>query len=113
VLDSTRLADAIRHHAAAVSTGPVEVSVDAAADLPTLSEAVEAAAYRIAQEALTNVVRHAGARHAHITLNTSAVALTVIVTDDGHGINRATLPGGVGLASMRQRAQALHGSRYG
>jgi signal transduction histidine kinase len=109
VLDSTRLPDAIRRHAAAISTGPVEVSVDAAADLPTLPEAVETAAYRITQEALTNVVRHAGAHHAHITLDTSDAALTVTVTDDGHGINRATHRG-VGLASMRQRAQALHGA---
>jgi signal transduction histidine kinase len=108
LLDSTRLPDAIRRHAAAVSTGPIEVSVDAA-DLPTLPPAVETAAYRITQEALTNVVRHAGAHHAHVTLDTSAAALTVTVTDDGHGINRAS-PGGVGLASMRQRAQALQGT---
>jgi signal transduction histidine kinase len=89
VLDATQLPDAIRRHAAAISTGPVKVSVDAPADLPALPEAVETAAYRIAQEALTNVVRHADARHAHITLNTAADALTVTVTDDGHGINRA------------------------
>jgi signal transduction histidine kinase len=109
LLDSTRLPDAIRRHAAAVSTGPLQVSVDAAADLPTLPPAVETAAYRITQEALTNVVRHAGAHHAHVTLDTSAVALTVTVTDDGRGIDRAS-PGGVGLASMRQRAQALQGT---
>jgi signal transduction histidine kinase len=107
VLDATRLPDAIRRHAAAVSTGPLEVSVDAA-DLPILPPDVEAAAYRITQEALTNVVRHAGAHHAHVTLDTSDAALTVTVTDDGHGIN-STSPGGVGLLSMRQRAQALRG----
>jgi signal transduction histidine kinase len=86
----------------------LEVSVDAA-DLPILPPAVEAAAYRITQEALTNVVRHADAHHAHITLDTSAAALTVTVTDDGHGISSSS-PGGVGLASMRQRAQALRGT---
>jgi signal transduction histidine kinase len=109
VLDRTRLPDAIRRHAATISTGPIEVSVDAAADLPHLPPAVETAAYRITQEALTNVVRHAGAHHAHVTLDTSAAALTVSVSDDGHGIT-STSPGGVGLASMRQRAQALHGT---
>jgi signal transduction histidine kinase len=109
VLDSTRLPDALRRHAAAVSTGPLEVSVDAAADLPVLPPAVEAAAYRITQEALTNVVRHAGAHHAHITLDTSDAALTITVTDDGHGITSTTHPG-VGLTSMRQRAQALRGT---
>jgi signal transduction histidine kinase len=108
VLDNTRLPDAVRRHAAAVSAGPLQVSVDAA-DLPILPPAVEAAAYRITQEAVTNVVRHAGAYHAHITLDTSDAALTVTVTDDGHGINRASL-GGVGLASMRQPAQALRGT---
>jgi signal transduction histidine kinase len=109
VLDSTRLPDAIRRHAAAISSGPTEVSVDAAADLPHLPPAVEAAAYRITQEALTNVVRHAGAHHAHVTLDSSDAALTVTVTDDGHGINSPS-PSGVGLVSMRQRAQALHGT---
>jgi signal transduction histidine kinase len=110
VLDRTRLPDAIRRHAAAISTGPIEVAVDAAADLPTLPPAIETAAYRITQEALTNVIRHAGAHHAHITLDTSDAALTVTVTDDGHGINSSTHPGGVGLTSMRQRAQALRGT---
>jgi signal transduction histidine kinase len=109
VLDSTRLPDALRRHAAAVSTGPLEVSVDAAADLPVLPPAVETAAYRITQEALTNVVRHAGAHYAHITLDTSDAALTITVSDDGHGINSTTHPG-VGLTSMRQRAQALRGT---
>jgi signal transduction histidine kinase len=109
VLDSTGLPGAIRRHAAAVSTGPLEVSVDAA-DLPILPPAVETAAYRITQEALTNVVRHAGAHHAHITLDTSAAALTVTVTDDGHGIHRALHHPGVGLASMHQRAQAVQGT---
>jgi signal transduction histidine kinase len=108
VLDGTRLPDAIRRHAAAVSTGPIEVSVDAA-DLPILPPAVETAAYRITQEALTNVVRHAGAHHAHVTLDTSDAALTITVTDDGHGINSSTHRG-VGLTSMRQRAQALRGT---
>jgi len=108
VLDSTRLPDAIRRHAAALSTGPVEVSVDAG-DLPTLPPAIETAAYRITQEALTNVVRHAGAHHAHITLDASDAALTVTVSDDGHGIHSSTHPGGVGLISMRQRAEGLRG----
>jgi signal transduction histidine kinase len=108
VLDSTRLPDAIRRHAAAVSTGPIDVSVNAA-DLPNLPPAVETAAYRITQEALTNVIRHAGAHHAHVMLGTSDAVLTVTVSDDGHGISGSTHRG-VGLASMRQRAEALRGT---
>jgi two-component system, NarL family, sensor kinase len=80
-----------------------------AADLPALPEAIETAAYRITQEALTNVIRHAGAHHAHVTLDASDAALTVTITDDGHGIHRPPHPG-VGLTSMRQRAQALRGT---
>jgi signal transduction histidine kinase len=107
VLDSTRLPDAIRRHAAALSTGPVEVSVDAAG-LPILPPAVETAAYRITQEALTNVVRHAQAQHCLVRL---AVAddLCLEVCDDGIGV-AAPRGAGVGLHSMRERAAELGGT---
>jgi signal transduction histidine kinase len=109
VLDSARLPDAVRQHAATVTTGQLEVSVDAG-ELPSLPADVEAAAYRIIQEALTNVVRHADAHQAHITLATSDGALTVKVADDGHGIRGQGRDGAVGLASMRQRAETLQGT---
>jgi len=109
VLDRARLPDAVRQHAAALATGQLDVSVDAA-QLPPLPTDVEAAAYRIIQEALTNVVRHADAHHAHITLTASDSTLTVNVADDGHGIRGQGRYGAVGLASMRQRAEALQGS---
>lgn len=69
---------------------------------------VDLAAYRIVQEALTNVVRHARATHAavHISYNHAGVRLRV--TDDG--IGGPGLPGGSGLANMRERAGALGGS---
>jgi signal transduction histidine kinase len=109
VLDRTRLPDAVRQHAAATTTGQLDVSVDAG-QLPTLPADVEAAAYRIIQEALTNVVRHADARHAHITLAASDSTLMVTVADDGHGIHGPRRDGAVGLGSMRQRAEAFHGT---
>jgi signal transduction histidine kinase len=109
VLDRTRLSDAVRQHAAAIAGGQLDVSVDAG-QLPPLPADVEAAAYRIVQEALTNVVRHAGAYHAHITLSASDGTLMVKVADDGHGIHGQSRDGAVGLASMRQRAEALQGS---
>jgi signal transduction histidine kinase len=59
---------------------------------------------------LTNVVRHAGAHHAHITLAASDGALAVTVADDGHGIRHHAREGAVGLASIRQRAEALGGT---
>jgi signal transduction histidine kinase len=70
---------------------------------------VETAAYRIAQEAITNVTQHAEAAHARITLAVADGELIVEVADDGGGIGTAGSDG-VGLASMRQRAEALDGT---
>jgi signal transduction histidine kinase len=109
VLDRTRLPDAVRQQAASVATAQLDVSVDAG-QLPPLPAEIEAAAYRIVQEALTNVVRHADAHHADITLAASDGALMVMVADDGHGIRGQGRDGAVGLASMRQRAEALQGT---
>jgi signal transduction histidine kinase len=109
VLDRTRLPDAVRQHAATIVTGQLDVSVDAG-QLPPLPADVEATAYRIVQEALTNVVRHADAHHTHIALTASDSTLMVTVADDGHGIRGQGRDGAVGLASMRQRAEALQGS---
>jgi signal transduction histidine kinase len=83
------------------------VEVDAAA-MPELPAAVEVAAYRIATEAVTNVLRHASAARCVVRLRASDDALTVEVIDDGRGIgDRATA--GVGLRSMRERAAELGG----
>jgi two-component system, NarL family, sensor kinase len=78
-------------------TGPLEPAA-----------AVEVAAYRIAQEALTNVVRHAGARRACVRLRAEDSALLLEVSDDGSG-TPVPRDGGVGLASMRERAEELGG----
>jgi signal transduction histidine kinase len=73
--------------------------------LPT---AVELAAYRIVQEAITNVVRHAHATRADITLGYGAQVLTVAVADDGRGADDP-VPG-TGLRGMQERAEALGGT---
>jgi signal transduction histidine kinase len=75
-----------------------------------LPAAVELAAYRIVQEAITNIVRHAHARRATVTLDYGADVLTVSVEDDGTGA--ADLPDlvpGNGINGMRERARALGG----
>lgn len=69
--------------------------------------AVEAAAYRIADEALANVVRHARATRCLVDVHVDGV-LRVAVTDDGRGVP-AQRDGGVGLPSMRARAEQLGG----
>jgi two-component system, NarL family, sensor histidine kinase UhpB len=71
-------------------------------DLPELSPAAELVIYRVAQEALTNVLRHAGASHAVIALRGDAEGVTLQVSDDGNGLD-GSLPG-AGIQGMRERA---------
>jgi two-component system NarL family sensor kinase len=109
-LDELGLVFAIREHAVrCAGSSALQVVVDAPEHLPTLPAAVEVAAYRIALEAITNVVRHADARHCLVRLRVDTTALWLEVIDDGRGIsaNRTT---GVGLASMRERVAELSGS---
>jgi signal transduction histidine kinase len=73
-----------------------------------LPAAVDLAAYRIVQEALTNVTRHAAARHAQVVVSYGEDQVRVAVTDDGRGTGPVT-PGN-GLTGMRERAVALGGS---
>jgi signal transduction histidine kinase len=84
------------------------------ADLPPLSAAVEVATYRIAQEALANVARHAAAQQAELRVwferaTSGSALLFVEIVDDGRGIDPGA-SGGVGLHSMRERAAELGGT---
>jgi signal transduction histidine kinase len=72
-----------------------------------LPAAVEVAAFRIAQEALTNVARHAGAAHARVSVAVGG-DLDLEIEDDGCGL-RPDAQAGVGLTSMRERATELGG----
>ena len=84
------------------------VLVEAPEDLPNLPAAVEVAVYRITQEALTNVARHAQAHSCVVRFAVDEdVALEIV--DDGVGIP-AKRSAGVGLSSMRERASELGGS---
>ena len=76
-----------------------------------LDAEIETIAYRVAQEALTNVVKHAGATHVRLALQASASALELSVSDDGGGLqSRAERSGGYGIAGMRERAEIGGGS---
>ena len=74
---------------------------------------VETALFRIVQEALSNVARHAGARHVRVTLQRQDGTVALLVEDDGHGFDparpttAATAARGLGIHSMRERA-AVH-----
>ncbi len=81
-------------------------------EIAPLPAAVEVAIYRIAQEALTNVAKHARANQCSIVLEPLPGAVRLEVTDDGQGIGPAPTKG-VGLQSMRERAAELGGTcRY-
>jgi signal transduction histidine kinase len=75
----------------------------------SLPATVELAAYRICQEAVTNVIRHAGPASARLKLDYREHELVVEVSDDGRGAN-GTSGGGNGLPGMQERATALGGS---
>jgi signal transduction histidine kinase len=86
---------------------PVKVEVDGERhDLPA---AVDLTAYRVIQESLTNVLRHAGAATATVRLGYQPGEVSVEVTDTGRGMAHAPEDGGHGLAGMRERIAALGG----
>ena len=86
----------------------LDVRLDLNLDERTVPEVVAAAAYRIAQESLTNVVRHAGAgSHAAVRVRQDGRGLEVEVTDDGRG--SPSVPSGTGIEGMRERVTALGG----
>jgi signal transduction histidine kinase len=75
-----------------------------------LPEPVESALYRIAQEALTNIAKHAGASAVSVVTRRDGARLTMIVEDNGTGFEASTPGEGLGLVSMRERAELLGGS---
>jgi two-component system, NarL family, sensor histidine kinase UhpB len=77
--------------------------------LPQLSAEVELVLYRIAQEALTNALRHANASSVTVSLQADAEVLTLRVTDDGDGMPRELARGTAGIAGMRERALLVGG----
>ena len=111
-LDELGLVGAVERLAGTVGTegnGP-RITVVVPTGLPALPAAVEVAAYRVVQEALTNVVRHAGAGACVVRLTVDPGSLTVEVTDDGRGLPGDELVPGVGLSSMRERAAEMGGT---
>jgi two-component system, NarL family, sensor histidine kinase UhpB len=91
------------------SQGGLRVRRELQGKLPSLSPDVELVVYRIAQESLTNAVRHSEASSATVSLEADAETLTLRVADDGKGMP-AQLPGDTaGVAGMRERALLVGG----
>jgi signal transduction histidine kinase len=110
-LDELGLLGAIREQATGLDRAGLavpDVVIVVGPPLPPLPAAVEVAAYRIATEAITNAIRHGGARQCRVRIIANA-SLVVEVTDDGHGWEGPLIPG-VGIQSMRERAADLGGT---
>lgn len=88
----------------------VKVQVEAALGEARLPAELETALYRIVQEALTNVIKHANARTVSVVLTKKGEAVAVVIEDDGRGFDPATDPGeGLGLLGMRERIALVEG----
>jgi signal transduction histidine kinase len=89
----------------------IDVAMELATDGTPIPDELGSSAFRILQESLTNVVRHAKANRVTIRLSQTPTLLTLDVTDDGIGCNTACLEGtrSLGLVGMRERALACGG----
>jgi signal transduction histidine kinase len=88
---------------------PIDLTVDGSP--PGLPVGIELSAYRIVQEALTNVLKHAGDSHATVRVRYSPDSLELEISDDGRGRSNANISGGHGLVGMRERV-ALYGGQF-
>ena len=111
VLDHLGLVDALEWHTADFERRTNVSCVFEHEHVPDTDEAVATAAYRITQEALTNVARHAAAKHVTVNLKAGGGLLMLTITDDGTGFDMETLEDseGLGVAGMRERAALLGG----
>jgi signal transduction histidine kinase len=94
-----------------VGSGDMRVDLRVEGDPVPLSPGVDLAAYRIAQEGLTNALRHAQATQAHVLVRYAPGRLDVEVEDNGRGLRRTTSPnGGHGLVGIRERVALYDGT---
>ncbi len=91
------------------SEGGPRVTRELQGKLPHLETDVELVIYRVAQEGLTNALRHAGAGTVNVLLATDAKEVTLSVTDDGTGMPVRPRTGTAGIAGMRERALLVGG----
>ncbi|GAC1686472.1 MAG: hypothetical protein PVS3B3_07830 [Ktedonobacteraceae bacterium] len=108
-LDDLGLLGALREQATRYAQGGLQVTVEAPDALGPLPAAVEVAAYRIAMEALTNVVRHAHTSTCILKIEHNDNLIIITISDDGCGLP-ATVGRGIGMHSMRERAEELGGT---
>ena len=110
-LDGSDLFTALRRRVELAGASGIAFTTALPGSPPVLTPDLETALFRIADEALTNVVRHSGAHRCTVRLDVGDTA-RLVIEDDGVGIvarEPRTGPGGVGLGSMRERAERLGG----
>lgn len=115
ILDELGLHEALTALARRMSRPPrLSVELKVRGNLIVLPPDLRLVCYRFAQEALTNVVRHARAHRAEVRVDLDAHALRLAIADDGAGLDEATLAGadGFGLLGMRERVEAVGGSMH-
>ena len=88
----------------------IAVDVHVAGLSDRLPEDIETALYRIIQESLTNVAKHAGAATASVTVHRRPRVVSIVVEDDGAGFDPTRVTDGLGLTSMRERAELVSGT---
>jgi len=112
VLDDLGLVDALEWYTSDFEKRTEITCIFDHSNVPAIKDAVATAAYRITQEALTNVARHALASKVEVRLNARHGALNLTVADDGRGFNalRLSESDGLGVAGMRERAALVGGN---
>ena len=111
VLDEFGLDEALREYLVALDhTVPFDVALDIDPGLKRQRSAADATLFRIVQESLLNVRKHAAAKRATVSLSRQAGEIRLVVSDDGDGFDPdAVAPGHFGLLTMRERAEAAGG----
>ncbi len=112
VLFQKGLLAALEEMISLISEKQLKVSLSADALEPPLDKTTELVLYRIIQECVSNVVRHAGATHLYISIHKEEALLSVMIEDNGRGMGGRSLEAtaGIGLENIRSRVQYLRGT---
>jgi two-component system sensor histidine kinase UhpB len=112
-LDDLGLSAALASHVADVGRqSGIDATFEDAGSLGRLPSDVQIVVYRVAQEALSNAVRHSGAEHLRVQLSRDADGIELTIDDDGHGFTFEQASRGLGLDGMRERAMLVSGDLH-
>lgn len=111
ILDRHSLEEALTAFCKQVNTGNgLLIELHMPGDLPALDKSIELMLYRMVQELVQNVIKHARANHLELQIMHYDQLLSITAEDNGQGFDTETTPEGVGLANLRHRVAVLQGS---